>query len=222
MFIYKLIFPTGEFYIGKTNNINTRFSSHCYKLRNGVHARKLQSIYDNTKNLPRIEILEETSQKEVDLKEIFWIDKLEATTKGLNTDKGGKSPNWGEDSTQALYTEDDYKAAVSFIAHTDMTLVQIAEELNISIWVIKGISNGSNHGYLRELLPEDYDKMLNKNGTRKTKQYREYPAIKAPNGEIYTITNLNKFCRDHKLNLANMHKVIQGQRKTADGGWKLA
>lgn len=43
--------------------------------------------------------------------------------------------------------------------------------------------------------------------------------IISPTGQTYTITNLNKFCKDNKLNQGNMNGVALGKRSHCNG-WK--
>lgn len=56
-----------------------------------------------------------------------------------------------------------------------------------------------------------------------TRQYNaEYSLAKtfkliSPSGNIMTITNLAKFCREHGLNKSNLHKVCKGIRRSHKG-----
>ena len=78
--IYKLSFNnTRRVYVGKSTYMPARYSKHISTLVKGTHHNSgMQEYYNNTKELPTIEILEEVSEANLlDTREIFWITKLD-------------------------------------------------------------------------------------------------------------------------------------------------
>ena len=76
--------------------------------------------------------------------------------------------------------------------------------------------------------PEHIKKRVDKTTGFKQSEYQKEKArellecdwlITDPNGQVYKITNLRKFCRDHGLEQGNMVKVSQGILKQ-NKGWK--
>lgn len=91
--IYKLSFlGTTKIYVGESTCIPTRFSIHISKLIGGKHHNKsMQEYYHKTFILPTLEVLESVGDDSLlDIKEIFWIDKLDSFTNGFNATKGGE------------------------------------------------------------------------------------------------------------------------------------
>lgn len=225
MYIYKLDFPTGEFYIGKTaTSLDTRFRKHCTRLEsNSHHSKKMQRVYNKYKQLPSITVLEEVVQcSEINNRERFWIKELDAVNSGLNSTEGGEGPGIGEYNHQAKYSLDDYLAIVVFLADTDMSLIDIANELDVTIKTVQHISCGESHQYLKEMLPREYEIMISKKGTRKlpTRSY-EYPDLLSPDGKIYKVTNMLQFSKEHGLDSSTLSKLFRGKAKSTKG-WKVA
>lgn len=84
-----------------------------------------------------------------------------------------------------------------------------------------------NPGNLPEVNHKDEDKTNNhrSNLERCTRQYNaEYSLAKefkliSPQGNVVTVFNLAKFCRDNNLNKANLYKVCKGIRRSHKG-WR--
>lgn len=57
--VYKIVFPDGCFYIGRSLDIDKRYSQHCEKLLKGSHHNDLvqKSFIKNNSRLPILEIL---------------------------------------------------------------------------------------------------------------------------------------------------------------------
>ena len=85
------------FYVGKSNDIERRFKEH------------IQKSYAQSR-IPfdafTYEVLEECSLEELNLKEKYWIDKLEATKSGNKFD-GGLTDVVGSNNPKAKLTEQD-------------------------------------------------------------------------------------------------------------------
>jgi predicted XRE-type DNA-binding protein len=190
------------------------------------HSYKLQNIYNTLKVLPELSILEDIeSISELNTKEVYWINKLNATILGLNISPGGDGPGHGELNHQSLYSLDDYTAIVTFLAETDMSPKEVAQELDISHSVVSHISTGESHQYLKNIVPELYTKMLNKVGTRVAGshniKHKKYPILKKPNGELIVVkASLKTFAINNNLDPSGMYKLINGKLNTYKN-WKV-
>jgi hypothetical protein len=222
MHIYKLIFKDNSIYIGKTTGSpESRFSKHCTRMAAGTHhSKKLQRVYDSTKEFPLLEVLEEVSYKEINTREIYWINKFNSFYSGLNGTIGGEGPAIGELNHQAKYTLDDYMAIVVFLARTSMGLKEISKELDISLKVVEHISCGEAHQYLAEIIPEEYSIMISRKGTRKHYRTYNYPRLINSKGIIYEVNNLGNFAAAHGLDNSTLSKLYNGKAKTHKG-WKV-
>ena len=222
MHIYKLIFTDGSIYIGKTTGSpEGRLAKHCHRMStNTHHSKKLQKVYNTLKEFPTMEILEEVSYKDISTREVYWIKELNSYYQGLNGTLGGEGPAIGEDNHQAKYTLDDYKAVVIFLASTDMSLKEVSRELGITIKVIEHISCGESHQYLAEMLPIEYPIMLEKKGTRRYVRSYTYPRLVSKSGDIFVVTNLHNFAKEHGLDASTISKLYNGKAKSHKG-WKV-
>lgn len=218
MYIYKLQFKDGSVYVGKTTmSVESRFSFHLSLMKHGKHhSKKLQQAY-NIYGVPEIITLEELAPGvDSDEREQSWVEYYDSYNNGLNCTPGG-SKYYGQNNK---FNEDDYIAVVCFSAHTDMTILEIAYELNITNGVVQSIMYGKSHGYLKDLVPEEYQKMLDKLGFRNLKKDRRAKVI-SPDGNIHTVLNASQFSREHGLQQSNFNQVLTGRRKSHKG-WTLA
>lgn len=81
--IYKLTFPSGRYYIGKSANIDTRWSQHHEKLSKGMGSVKLQIEFNRYKDYTK-EVLLHCHPDHLDIMETYCINKLDRS-KMLNT-----------------------------------------------------------------------------------------------------------------------------------------
>lgn len=179
--IYCLYYELGDYqyYIGKSIDILDRYKNHCSHLKNGTHHNKhLQSKYQSTQVLPSISILEELPIDKLDLAEIRWISEFDSYYNGMNETKGGDS-SYGESNPFALYSKDTYIEIAKLLAYTDLHYKDIATKLGVSDRVIGTIGTGKMHTWLNSEIPEVYDIILSKMGTRNsnTLQDTEYIQI---------------------------------------------
>lgn len=218
-YIYKLIFPnTSKVYIGQSLNPEARLQRHLQKLRDGIHhSKKLQQEYPEC-GTPELEILELCSTDVVDNREIYWIERFNSYFSGYNSTKGGNGTGIGEDCPSAKYSLDDYLAVVAFLAHTDMGTKEIAAELGVGISTVLNISSQTNHLYLRDIVPEDWNLMISKQ--RHHPNWRTYPPVISPEGVVYNITSARAFSKEHKLDQSDFAKMLNG-KKASVRGWKV-
>lgn len=232
--VYKLLFSNGAFYVGRSANIEKRFSTHKNDLKNNKGNKKLLSTYLEVGLPISCEILEEcTSIEESLLREVYWIIKLDAINLGLNISPGGEDILQGELNPGSKYTNNQILSVLELIVK-GVSLKEISENLGISYNVVRDISAGSEHLWLKEQHPELYQLMLNQRNIRKenslanlTDKFRfksklsKYPDLVSPTGEVFSIgDNLSSFANKHGLHLGNLSSLINGRRKSCQK-WKL-
>lgn len=225
MQIYKLLFKDGSSYIGQTSRaLEVRFKEHVHDmLLNRHHSFKVQNKYNELKELPIVETLEDNVHcTELSNREMFWIKKYDTHNNGLNCTDGGESSN-GSNNNASKYDQLDYIMILYNLANTDYTFKEISEDLNVSINVVRQISNQQSHLYLRELCPKQYSLMCLKSENRRTtaKRRTAYPHVRSPNNEIFTIINATKFAKEHGLHQSKLSLLLNGSRKSHKG-WTLA
>ena len=86
-------------YVGQTNNLQRRIREHrsCAfnekaSSYNDLIHKKIRQYGEDNFDIEVLEILYNSTQEEVNQREIYWIEKLESfreTGKGYNSDKGG-------------------------------------------------------------------------------------------------------------------------------------
>jgi hypothetical protein len=224
--IYKLEFTDGSFYVGKSLNIDRRFKYHKWCLLNNLSARKLQDKYFET-GFPVCTIIEYCAVSEIDKKEIFWIQELNALNKGLNTATGGSGAAYGQYNVLSKYSLENIVEVLYLLSDDNIILLkEIAESTGVHKDTVSSIACGKTHCYLKELFPERYAILESRIGTRNSVANNvyniTYPDIKSPEGKVYSITNgLSYFANTHKLNKSALCQVLKGKSKQHKG-WKLA
>lgn len=107
--IYKLNFPNGKIYIGRTINLKRRMLEH-----NNINKAKAPCDFAIRKygKIKEVEILEDNFKNDEELyeREKFWINYYNATNRkiGYNISKGGKDWGWsGVDSIHSNWTKEE-------------------------------------------------------------------------------------------------------------------
>ena len=141
----------------------------------------------------------------------------------MNGTKGGEGVGCGADSPSSLYTKETYIKILEQLANTDKTARNISKELSVSSIVITKVSNGTRHSWLAVEFPELWQKVKDKKGLRSScnKSLITYPAIKSPEGMIFTVLNIRSFARDNNLHNGSLGEVLRGTAKSHKG-WTLA
>lgn len=126
--IYKIVcLVNDKSYVGQTHNYKNRKWSHKTGLRSGKHHnKKLQKDFDTYGEEKFIfEFLEECSTDyELDIKEDYWINKLNSIENGYNLKTGGVKHN--KLSTE---TKKDISKALKGIEFSDIHKKRISEKL---------------------------------------------------------------------------------------------
>lgn len=108
--IYRIDFPNGRFYIGKTVNLKRRIDEHIrdsiksdrteYHTKVGAHIRK----YSEDMVLSIVEYVE---PELLDEREKYYIKLFDAINLGCNLTEGGDGSSYGENSVVAVFTNDE-------------------------------------------------------------------------------------------------------------------
>ena len=218
-YIYKLQFNDDDrVYIGQTSNtLAPRYNEHCKSLKNNVHhSTKLQKKYNEVQVLPNLEIVEECKISLLFSREIYWVSTFNSFHNGFNGTIGGVAVGKGEDHPNSLYTMDDYTCVLTFLALTNLTSSEIAQETGMSIRIIDNISAQHSHVYLQELMPIEYAAMLKRNRHCR----KDYPNIISPEGIIWKVDNATKFAKEHSLDRTQLCDVLLNRAKFHKG-WRL-
>lgn len=94
-------------YVGQSINIKTRFTSHKWYLNNNNHKNSImQNLWNKYKDKFEFLVLEECDESILNLRESFWIDKLntfnDKNPKGMNINGGGDSRRHSEKSKKKM------------------------------------------------------------------------------------------------------------------------
>ena len=82
--IYLLTFKDGSFYIGKSTNIEKRFSQHNKSMDDGSHTKKVQEAYDRYGS-PEQSVLMYCHADHIDIMETYYINENWNNSLLLNT-----------------------------------------------------------------------------------------------------------------------------------------
>lgn len=209
-------------YVGQTTrNINKRLKEHIQELNASTHhSHKLQSVWPAC-GMPKHTLLEECSLEILDSRETYWVSKYDSFNNGFNCTAGGQSPGYGAGHISAKHTLDDYKCILVFLAYTKLTQQQIADETGINIYIVTNIASGTNHQYLKELMPVEYELMQNNSINGKIPASTIVKYLKSPEGTVHKLTNTHQFCREQNLDPSATHRVLKGKQQSHHG-WTLA
>ena len=216
--IYALYFNTGDennVYIGQSTNIERRYSyEHVSRLIKGTHENRLIQGVFTSLGTPELLILEETT--ELDTREMFYIDLYSSYPYGLNLSIGGTGYASGDAHPDALYPETVYYSIIKLLAE-GRTTQQVAEILQVSIYVVRSIRYREKHCYLAEKYPEVYTLATSVTQKRGPNTSNKSYSIKSPIGEVFHITNVNAFAKEHGLDQSNLRKLLIGTKNTYKG-----
>jgi predicted GIY-YIG superfamily endonuclease len=233
--VYKLILSDGSFYIGRSCNIEKRFSTHLYDIKHGKSNKKLLAKANEGVLPIAYEVLEKCNTiEDSKLREVHWINELRAIQEGLNVSLGGEDILYGESNASSKYSNAQILEVLMLLAEGSYTLKEIEEETGVAKGTLTDITTGSKHLWLQSESPELYQKMQDNASIRKAnslanlekavrfKPLQEtYPALKNPSGEKIEIEGtLTSFAQKYNLQIGNLSSVINGRRKSHKG-WTL-
>ena len=225
--IYKLAFTgTNAVYIGQSLNVELRHTQHIGLLRKGKAAPKLQKAYD-TYGTPAMEIILTCSILEIDLAEKEAVEIYDSLDNGFNMVPGGSTPCFsGTDNAQSDYTKEQYYNVLVLLGKVPgVPYLEISRITGVSKYVVSHISSLESHGWLSEVHPEEYAKIVHiRNTTGRmlaSMQGVNLPPIRSPEGKIYTVEHITNFAKEHGMLQGKLTMVLQGTRNSHKG-WTLA
>jgi hypothetical protein len=143
--IYKLVFASGNFYIGKSEHIQKRWKTHEANFLKGTHTKKMQAEY-NISGAPSYEVLLPVHADHIDIYESIlidrhWGDKCLNTTRPKSQDFKQASEyleyydqvTINNESIMLLSTLEHIKAMINLSSNCDelkATNVSLNEELD--------------------------------------------------------------------------------------------
>jgi len=224
---------TNRSYIGQTVEPKHRWAGHKNSLNRGVHSNGFfQADYskclsalghDNFLEFHVIETLPDSTQKERNAQELYWLHEYakhgyELYNIDLECDgiyiKSEETKEKISKANSGRILSDEHKAKISANAksnpnyglkgkhHSEATKKQISEG-----------RLGANHWHYGKKFPAEWTDKL-----KSTYQIR----LISPDGEVYDrVAGLTDFAQKHGLSLAGLGFLLSGQRKTHKG-WRRA
>lgn len=227
--IYLLEFVnTDKVYIGQSSNIEIRLNAHKSLAKRGIHSKKLQDAF-NTYGIPKLTILVECIEQDLDTEENSMIEEFNAVTIGFNSCKvaGGGHCLQGEDLGNSKFTNSQIaEAFLMLVYNQEFTSSIISEKTGVSKATVDSLSSKTRK-WLYALYPEEHTILhsrstINRFGKGKTLKERNiiYPQIVSPTGEIFSIDNCSQFSKEHSLNNAHVIQVLKG-KELQHKGWRV-
>lgn len=235
--IYKLSFDgTDKVYIGQTTNFSRRLAEHNKLSKAKKWPQKLQDAYDKYGNFI-FEILLECKEEELIELEKLAISLYDSYNNGFNSKPSGK-PNHmvnyqGEDHFNSKYSNQKILEVLDNLLDPNKTLDEISDITQVNRSTVNEICRGTSHTWLHTMYPEKWKKCITakikrvglsrtKGGLCASKKGVEYPPIQSPSGEIFIVTNVRAFAREHNLDNSSLAKVLKGvPNYNSHKGWSL-
>ena len=228
--IYCLYFECddGHYYIGKSINIEHRYSVHCSELRRNIQKNKILSLGYSLWGIPSFSVVEEVILNDDLLygKEKIWVEHFDSFNNGMNETPGGRGTGYGEQNSNAIYSNEQIIKAFHLLLKPDYTFKEICALVPISHGVLENISAGTNHLWLKEACPTEYTLLMqNKRSRQASARCAKalgivYPLVISPEGITYKIDNATAFAKEHGLDQSAFGKVLRNQA-SHHKGWKL-
>lgn len=230
--IYKISFPnTNKVYIGQSNNCERRLSEHKSDAKTGKWAKKLQEQY-NSSNIFNFEILVECTESELDQLENLAIELYDSFNSGFNSlptaESMPKRISTGEEIKNTTYTNSQITEAFDLLCNPSISFDEISEKTKVSKSTVNSIARGVSHAWLKNTYPDKWNTVQESRKLRhsymRSAESRglEYPKIKSPSGEVFTVTNVRAFAREHSLNNSALNKVLKRVKShNSHKGWTV-
>lgn len=209
-------------YIGQSQNIESRFKEHINLLNKNKHTNyKVQNAF-NSYGLPKLIIIEECSINLLNDLEICWQKEFNSIN-SLDLIEAGQV-GYGVNSNSSKYTKLQVLLVFKDLYKSNKNHKEIAFAQKVNIGLVDDISRGSSHLWIKYKYPKLYSKMKKLQTYRvigvKDKENSLKGIVKSPDGEIYEVYNIEKFCREHNLRGQHLGAVINSKRKI-HLGWIL-
>lgn len=223
--IYTLNFDgTHKVYVGQSITIESRYSTHKYYLKKGVHSKKLQEAY-MLYGMPTISIIKKCPQAELDSEELKYIAAYNSIDGGFNSAKGGSSRGsyYGCENYNILYDKQVYCVILDMLVNTTYTHKEIASYLGVKNNIVRDIYYKTSHGWLENTSPDNYAKLVELTST-KTIDYIEDstypPKVVSPKGEVLEVIHASRFAKEYDLSTSGLSRLIH-RKILSHKGWTL-
>lgn len=151
-----------------------------------------------------------------------WLkEKYPEKYKILESLKGARVR--GQNHGMAKYSNSAIEEVFKLLLEVTNSFKRIQGITGVSEASISKISKCVQHRWLKEKYPEKYKVLEYLNGTRNCAKSRglDIPLIKSPVGEVYLITNITQFSKEHSLDRNYISEILKGKKITYKG-WTLA
>jgi group I intron endonuclease len=223
--IYIMYWDITNPYIGQTVNLKLRYRGHINALTRGDHCNsKLQSKFNEYKEIPKIEILEICTTEQLNTLEEYYIKEFNSISTGLNIISGGYSVGKGINNSASKYSEEDLIEVYHLLNDITKSLTDVSNITDIPLSTVKKISQGVQHNkWLQEKYPLIW---LNIDSNRKQRfsisncagtLKKQYRRIRSPDGTVHIVTNTTQFANTYKLSNGNLCAVLNGKRNSVSG-----
>lgn len=222
--IYAIYFEKlDKIYIGQSQKIEQRFTSHKSLFKQGHSNYKLANAYKKDPN-PSFIILTECSTPELDDLESQLITEFDSIHSGLNIASGGVVGVRGYSSGKCKHTKEELEYAFDLLCDQSLTLDKIVSLSGIPKTTLSNICSMERHIWLHEEYPEKSKIVLNNKSSRlinaQENRYKTNAILVSPEGVEYVVINRNKFAKQYGLNSGHLGAVIRGE-EAQHKGWKL-
>lgn len=211
--IYALRFNgTDKLYIGQTTSFTQRLKQHKALFKSNKSSKKLQQAY-NIYGMPDMEILEYCKEDELNSLEEEFIEIYNSISNGYNSRSSATGGNslFGESNGNSIYSNEQIiNSLFLLISIPKLTYPEITKITKVAKGTLVDIANGTGHKWLNKIFPEEYNYLLSFRHKRNTRLYK---LIKSPEGKIYKVEHLTKFCNEHNLDNGNISKLLRGLKK---------
>lgn len=142
--IYKIDFPNGKSYIGKSVDIKRRMVEHNHDKRQIVYL-PITKYFNN--NIPEFYILEIIDRDKLSEREKYWIAYYQTNTKekGYNLTTGGDGGALGVDNVASKFSQNDLDNIIKLLRETDIPMYKIAQEYSCVRKTIESINKGETY-----------------------------------------------------------------------------
>ena len=174
--IYKHTYSDTSFYVGKSQNIEQRYKEHINKLKNSSHHNiKVQNKFDILGS-PEVVVLEICELDDINTREEYWINRLDAINLGLNIKHTATGSSRGENNPNSYFSNEKIELCFLALVYTDFSYKHIGNTYEVSDSTVSNIAQCRTYVWLKEKYPTEYEVLLSKKGTRKntSAKYRKY------------------------------------------------
>jgi len=237
---------SGKIYVGSSSDTRQRWSVHLSRLRRNVHeSRYLQKAWNKYGEQSFVfEIIEELhSIENLISREQYWIDTLHSIDRrygfNLNIVANSSIGVKRSEETRRKLKQVRQKEVSNPIVHKRL-VAQSREYWSKPESREKMRSMKLEHGRNPETRKKMADSQIRYGNQPNVREMRSLKGkdfyannperreilaefaskeyiLTAPNGEVYEIRNLKKFCQEHNLTARTMHRVMQGLQSNHKG-----